>query len=126
MKGGKQIGGPRLKTFLSRAAGLSLHYLAGVPTHDATNNFKMYRGSFLAATEIESTAGFEIGLELVAKAYVAGYRVGEVPSVWTDRVAGESRFNLRKWLPQYFRWYWYAFRGRLKPKPGSKHLRSGS
>ena len=126
MKGGKQMGGPPLKTLLSRAAGLSLHYLAGVPTHDATNNFKMYRGSFLAAIEIEATAGFEIGLELVAKAYVGGYRIGEIPSVWTDRVAGESRFNLQKWLPQYLKWYSYAFRGRLKTAVANERLRSRS
>jgi glycosyltransferase involved in cell wall biosynthesis len=126
MRGGRQIGGPRLKTLLSRAAGLSLHYLAGVPTHDATNNFKMYRGSFLGAVEIESVAGFEIGLELVAKAYAGGYRIGEVPSVWTDRVAGESRFNLRKWLPQYLRWYWYAYRGRFRPRAAADRLRSSS
>jgi hypothetical protein len=110
MKGGAQIGGPPLKTFLSRMAGLSLHYLARVPTHDATNNYKMYRGSFIGATAIESKAGFEIGLELCAKAHVHGYRIGEVPTTWRDRVAGESRFNLRKWLPQYLRWYRYAFR----------------
>jgi glycosyltransferase involved in cell wall biosynthesis len=113
MRGGKQIGGPPFKTFLSRTAGLTLHLLAGLPTHDATNNFKMYRGGFLSAIQIESLAGFEIGLELVGKAYVGGYRIGEVPSIWTDRVAGESRFNLRKWLPQYVKWYFYAFRGRF-------------
>lgn len=110
MRGGKQIGGPPLKSFLSRMAGLSLHRLAGLPTHDATSNFKMYRGSFLAATPIESKAGFEIGLELVVKAYVGGYRVGEVPTVWTDRVAGESRFKLWEWMPHYLKWYAYAFR----------------
>jgi glycosyltransferase involved in cell wall biosynthesis len=112
MRGGRQIGGPFLKTFLSRTAGLSLHLLTGIPTHDATNNFKMYRGSFIAATTIESQGGFEIGLEMVAKAYVGGYRIGEVPTVWRDRVAGESRFDLWKWLPQYLRWYRYAFRRR--------------
>jgi|ERR1035437_2153453 glycosyltransferase involved in cell wall biosynthesis len=126
MRGGKQIGGPPFKAFLSRTAGLSLHYLAGMPTHDATNNFKMYRGSFLSAIEIESKGGFEIGLELVGKAYVGGYSIGEVPSVWTDRVAGESRFDLIKWLPQYLKWYWYAFRGWRKPKLTDKRLRSGS
>jgi glycosyltransferase involved in cell wall biosynthesis len=112
MRGGRQIGGPFLKTLLSRTAGLSLHILTGIPTHDATNNFKMYRGSFVAATTIESQGGFEIGLEMVAKAYVGGYRIGEVPTVWRDRVAGESRFDLWKWLPQYLRWYRYAFRRR--------------
>ncbi len=112
MRGGRQIGGPALKGFLSRSAGLSLRLLTGIPTHDSTNNFKMYRGAFLADTEIESTAGFEIGLELVVKAYVNGWRISELPSTWRDRVAGESRFDLVKWLPQYIRWYRYAFRNR--------------
>jgi len=112
MRGGRQIGGPPLKSFMSRMAGLSLHILTGIPTHDATNNFKMYRGAFIAATPIESEAGFEIGLEMVAKAFVNGYRVGEVPTTWRDRVAGESRFNIRKWLPHYLRWYRYAFKRR--------------
>ena len=110
MRGGRQIGGPPLKRSLSRLAGLSLHALTGIPTHDATSNFKMYRGSFLAANPIESVAGFEIGLELVVKAFVRGYRVGEVPTVWTDRVAGASRFRLWHWMPHYLKWYAYAFR----------------
>lgn len=112
MRGGRQIGGPPIKSMMSRTAGLSLHYLAGIPTHDATNNFKMYRGSFLGATQIQSQAGFEIGLEMVVKAYVGGYRIGEIPTTWRDRVAGTSRFNIRKWLPHYLRWYRYAFRRR--------------
>lgn len=112
MRGGRQIGGPPLKGFLSRSAGLSLRLLTGIPTHDATNNFKMYRGAFLADTQIESIAGFEIGLELIVKAYVNGWRIAELPSTWRDRVAGESRFDVVKWLPQYFRWYCYAFRRR--------------
>lgn len=114
MRGGKQLGGPPLKSFLSRMAGLTLHWLARLPTHDATSNFKMYRGSFLAATPVESKAGFEIGLELVVKAYVEGYRVGEVPTIWTDRVAGESRFKLWEWIPHYLKWYAYAFRPRRR------------
>ena len=35
MRGGRQVGGPRLKRLLSRVAGLSLHWVAGVPIHDA-------------------------------------------------------------------------------------------
>ena len=65
----------------------------------------MYRGAFIAATPIQSRAGFEIGLEFVVKAYVAGYRIGEIPTTWQDRVSGTSRFNIRKWLPHYMRWY---------------------
>jgi glycosyltransferase involved in cell wall biosynthesis len=105
MRDGHQVGGPLLKRLMSRAAGLSLHWLAGVPTHDPTNNFKLYRRDFLAATPIESTAGFELALELTVKASLAGRRVAEVPTTWRDRTAGQSNFKLRKWLPHYLHWY---------------------
>lgn len=109
MKGGRQIGGPRLKGFLSHAAGLILCWAARLPTHDPTNSFKLYRKSFLATTAIESTGGFELGIELVVKACKAGQVVTEVPTVWRDRVAGKSNFKLWKWLPHYLRWFFYAF-----------------
>ena len=113
MPGGHQIGGPLLKRLMSRTAGLSLHHLAGVATHDPTNNFKLYRRSFLDATPIESTAGFELALELTVKATIAGRRVAELPTTWRDRTAGQSNFKLRKWLPHYLRWYVAAVRARF-------------
>lgn len=112
MPGGRQIGGPRLKRLMSRAAGLSLHWFAGVPTHDPTNNFKLYSKRFLDTVRIDSTAGFELALELTVKATIDGRRVDEVPTTWRDRTAGESNFKLRKWLPHYLRWYGRAFIGR--------------
>jgi dolichol-phosphate mannosyltransferase len=113
MRGGRQIGGPPLKRLMSRTAGLTLHWFAGVPTHDPTNNFKLYSRRFLDTVTIESTAGFELALELTVKATIAGRRVAEVPTTWRDRTAGQSNFKLRKWLPHYLHWYWTAFRGRL-------------
>ncbi len=113
MRGGGQIGGPPLKRLMSRVAGLTLHRFAGVQTHDPTNNFKLYRRDFLDSTTIESSAGFELALELTVKATLAGRRVAEVPTVWRDRTAGQSNFKLRKWLPHYLHWYALAFRGRF-------------
>ena len=113
MPGGRQIGGPLLKRSLSRMAGLSLHWFGGVATHDPTNNFKLYSRRFLESVTIESTAGFELALELTVKATLAGRSVAEVPTTWRDRTAGQSNFKLRKWLPHYLHWYWTAFRGRL-------------
>ncbi len=114
MRGGHQIGGPRLKRLLSRTAGLTLHWFAGVATHDATNNFKLYSRTFLDSITIESSAGFELALELTVKATLAGLVVAEVPATWRDRTAGTSNFKLRTWLPQYLHWYGEAFRGRLR------------
>jgi dolichol-phosphate mannosyltransferase len=107
MKGGKQFGGPLIKGFLSRLAGLSLYWL-GFPVHDVTNAFRAYRREILSSLEIESTGGFEYSLELAAKAYAAGYRLAEVPATWRDRSAGASRFRLLSWLPRYLRWYVWA------------------
>lgn len=120
VRGGRQLGGPRLKRVLSRTAGLSLHWLAGVPIHDATNNFKLYSRGFLDATPIESEAGFELAIELAVKATLQGRRLEEVPTTWRDRTGGESRFRLRKWLPHYLRWYLLALRGRFQRRPPSR------
>lgn len=117
VKGGQQIGGPRLKKFLSRMAGVSLYWLAGLPTHDATNAFRAYRRSVLLDFPIESTGGFEYSLEITAKAFAAGRRITEVPSTWRDRSAGQSRFKLRAWLPKYLKWYAYALTHRPPRTP---------
>jgi glycosyltransferase involved in cell wall biosynthesis len=109
MKGGHQIGGPPLKRLMSRAAGLSLHWFARVPTHDPTNNFKLYSRRFLESTSIESTAGFELALELTVKATLTHRKIAEIPTTWRDRTAGQSNFKLRKWLPHYLHWYRVAF-----------------
>ena len=79
MPGGRQIGGPRLKALLSRAAGITLHRFAGVRTHDPTSNFKLYSRRFLDDVTIESRAGFELALELTVKATIAGREVAELP-----------------------------------------------
>ncbi len=113
MPGGRQVGGPRLKRLLSRLAGLSLHWFAGVPVHDPTNNFKLYSREFLDSVTIESRAGFELAIELSVKATLAGRLLAEIPTTWRDRTAGESHFRLRAWLPHYLRWYLFAIRGRL-------------
>lgn len=117
MRGGRQLGGPRLKRLLSRTAGLTLHWFARVPTHDPTNNFKLYSRRFLDSVTVESTAGFELALELTVKATIAGRRVAEVPTTWRDRTAGQSNFRLRKWLPHYLHWYRVAFAGTLRRAP---------
>jgi glycosyltransferase involved in cell wall biosynthesis len=110
MPGGRQEGGPWLKGLLSRTAGLSLRLLTGLPTHDATNNFRLYSRRVLEAVRIESTGGFEVALEITVKAYLMGFRITEVPTTWRDRTAGESRFRLLKWLPRYLKWYLHLLR----------------
>jgi dolichol-phosphate mannosyltransferase len=109
MPGGQQIGGPRFKKFLSRNASRILRIGLGIGTHDSTNSFKAYSRDFVDQVGLESTKGFELGIELVAKAHRHGRIIAEIPTIWIDRTTGKSNFQLRKWLPQYMRWFVYSF-----------------
>jgi glycosyltransferase involved in cell wall biosynthesis len=113
MPGGQQVGGPMFKRMLSRGAGRTLYWFARVGTRDATNSFKAYSRDFVERVGIESEDGFEIGLELTAKARRMRLPVAEIPTIWLDRPAGVSNFKVAKWLPKYLRWWRFAFGPRL-------------
>lgn len=114
MHGGKLINSPLLKGVLSRVAGLSLHILKRVGTKDATNNFRAYSADFLTSIQIESIYGFEIGLELVAKARRARRPIAEIPTIWIERESGVSKFPLLKSIPRYLYWYLVALAPTVK------------
>jgi len=113
MPGGQQVGGPVLKGLLSKTAGRSLRLLAHMGTRDATNSFKAYSTEFVRSVGIDSRDGFEIGIELTAKARRMRMPVAEIPTIWLDRQAGVSNFRVAKWIPGYLRWYRFAFGPRL-------------
>ncbi|MDQ6838316.1 MAG: glycosyltransferase [Actinomycetota bacterium] len=121
-RGGQQVGGPALKRTMSRFAGLSLAWLARVGTRDATNSFKAYNHDFVTQVGIDSDAGFEVGLELVAKARRLRLPVAELPTIWLDRTYGVSNFKIRAWLPRYLHWYRFAFGPKLQPE----HIRDAA
>jgi len=106
-EGGSKIGGPYVKYLLSLIANLSLHWLTGIPTHDMTNAFVMYRKEVLENIYLRSSGGFEITMELIAKAYILGYRITEVPTINRERAEGKSNFKLLKWIGNYLYWYFY-------------------
>jgi hypothetical protein len=102
-----------LKGMLSALAGRSLHLIARVGTRDATNSFKAYSAAFVQAVGIESRDGFEIGLELTAKARRLRLPIAEIPTIWLERQHGVSNFQVAAWIPKYLRWYLLAFGRRL-------------
>jgi dolichol-phosphate mannosyltransferase len=113
MPGGQQVGGPGLKGMMSKSAGRSLRLFAHIGTRDATNSFKAYSTEFVRSVGIDSRDGFELGIELTAKARRMRLPVAEIPTIWLDRQAGVSNFRVAKWIPGYLRWYRFAFGPRL-------------
>lgn len=112
-KGGAKIGGPAIKTFLSRLAGLATPLLLGIPTTDIANGFKMYRKKVIDKIKIESTGGWEFSTELLIRAHHAGFKIADVPTVWRDRTSGQSKFKLMIWLPKYLKWYAWGILSRF-------------
>ena len=119
MRGGQQVGGPWLKGRVSRLAGVTLNMFGRVGTHDATNSFKAYSRKFIQRVGIDSDAGFELGIEMVAKARRLGLPVAELPTIWLDRAAGNSNFKAKAWIPRYLHWYLYALGATRKNTSGT-------
>ena len=115
MRGGGTVGITAKQRF-SRLYSLMVRAAGGPRIHDVSNAFKAYRREVVerVTTEAES---FDISVELTVRAALAGFRVGEIPTVWTNRELGASNFNVSKEIPNYWRWVVLAARGRLRPQP---------
>ena len=112
IKGGRRIGGSKVKGFFSFFVGRTMSMFTGIPTRDVANAFKMYRKEVVDSINIEST-GFEISMEMALKAYFKGFKVTEVPTVWKEREKGKSTFKMLNLTPNYSRWYLWAMKMRL-------------
>ncbi len=84
------------------------------PIRDITSGFLLVRRDALEGVELDPI-GFKIGLEVIAKAHYG--RALEVPYVFTDRVAGESKLNqneILNYLRQLRRIYALKLGGALR------------
>jgi len=105
--GGKKIGGPFIKYLLSLTANITLHKLTKIPIHDMTNAFIMHKKEILDKINIRSTGGFEITMELIARACILGCKITEVPTTNRERAAGKSNFKFMQWILKHLYWYFY-------------------
>ena len=112
-KGGKRVGGPKLKGFFSESVGRTLHFLIKIPTTDVANAFKLYRKGALQKIKIKNS-GFAISMEITLKMYFRGYKISEIPTCWKGRKEGKSKFQVLKIAPLYLKWYLWALMKRAK------------
>ena len=109
VQGGSFVGCPWLKNILVRLSSWSMHYLACVPVHDATNGFRLFSRRLLDTVQLESNQGFTYSIELLVKCHRLGWKIAELPAQWHERKSGQSKFRIYKWVAAYFQWYRYAF-----------------
>jgi dolichol-phosphate mannosyltransferase len=90
---------PLSRRLFSKAANIVAKVLLRVPVTDYTNGFRLY--SLHASREISSTcgqlgSGFIALSEILVNLHYRGYKVGEVPTVFTNRVRGESSLSRKE------------------------------
>lgn len=107
ISGGSMVNCPWIKAVIVRIVSFSLYYFARLPSHDATNAFRLFSRKFLEQVEVESTDGFTYSIELLAKSHRLGLKISELPAKWFERSNGSSRFRVFKWASAYLRWYFY-------------------
>ncbi|HEX9165379.1 MAG TPA: polyprenol monophosphomannose synthase, partial [Gemmatimonadales bacterium] len=80
---------------LSSGANLYARVVTGMPLTDSTGGFKCFRRSVLEALPFDQVRsnGYSFQIEMSFRAWRKGFRLVEVPIVFTDRVEGHSKMN---------------------------------
>jgi dolichol-phosphate mannosyltransferase len=87
----------RLRSFVSRAGCWYARTVLGVPIRDLTGGFKCFRREVLEAVDLRGirSQGYAFQVELTYRALKLGFRVKEIPIVFTDRRVGQSKMSRR-------------------------------
>lgn len=83
-----------LRRAISRGASIYTRTLL-MPVHDATGGFKCFRRRVLESIDLEriDAAGYVFQIETTFRALRKGFRVEEVPILFTDRTRGQSKMS---------------------------------
>jgi glycosyltransferase involved in cell wall biosynthesis len=84
-----------LRKVLSRGANGFAHLLLGLRARDATAGFRCYRREVLESIELDNIRanGYSFLIEMLFRCQRAGWRVGEVPIVFVNRLRGTSKIS---------------------------------
>ena len=95
VKGGATPGWPFKRRFVSRAGGVFIRMVTGMPLKDPTGGFKCWRAETLKKIDFTtvSSKGYSFQLEMNHRTWKAGCTIKEIPIVFTDRVAGYSKIT---------------------------------
>ncbi len=86
---------PMNRLLLSRGAAIYVHMITGMPISDPTGGFKCFRREVLQAYDFDAVKanGYGFQIEMSHKAWMKGFRIGEVPIVFEDRKEGTSKMS---------------------------------
>ncbi|MDH4036656.1 MAG: polyprenol monophosphomannose synthase [Candidatus Krumholzibacteria bacterium] len=98
---------PLSRLILSVSANIYTRIITGLPLHDATGGFKCFRREVLAALPLQDVRsdGYSFQIEMNFHVWKRGYRMVEIPIVFTDRLVGTSKMSRRiVWEAAFMVW----------------------
>ncbi|MCH8031050.1 MAG: polyprenol monophosphomannose synthase [Bacteroidetes bacterium] len=118
-KGGvRVVDWPLSRLILSYGAGVYTRIITRLPVRDVTAGFKCFRREVLEAIDFDSVKsnGYSFQIEMSYRAWKRGFKLVEVPIVFTERAEGQSKMNksiVREAMRKVWELRWLDFRGRL-------------
>ena len=99
--GSRYVGGirvlnwPMSRLLLSRGAAIYVRLITGMPFTDPTGGFKCFRREVLESYDFDlvKANGYGFQIEMTHKAWMKGFRIGEIPIVFEDRKEGTSKMS---------------------------------
>ena len=93
--GVRVINWPLKRLMLSRSAGIYVKVITGMPFSDPTGGYKCFRGRALQAVNLDDVRsnGYSFQIEMTHRLWRAGFKVIEVPIIFTDRLEGHSKMS---------------------------------
>ncbi len=93
--GVRVINWPLKRLMLSRSAGAYVRIITGMPFSDPTGGYKCFRRRALQAIQLDDVRsnGYSFQIELTHRLWRNGYKIVEVPIIFTDRVEGHSKIS---------------------------------
>ena len=97
VQGGGTPGWPFSRRLVSRAGGLFIRTVTGMPLRDPTGGMKCWRASALKAIDFTTvqSAGYSFQLEMNHRSWKAGLSIREIPITFSRRAAGYSKITFK-------------------------------
>ena len=95
INGVRVLNWPMARLLLSFFASVYTRIITGMPIKDATGGFKCFRKKVLEAIDLDKVRsnGYSFQIEMTFKAYSKGFKIKEIPIVFSDRVKGKSKMS---------------------------------
>ena len=97
IKGVNVVNWPMGRVLMSYGASMYVRFVLGVPIQDTTAGFKCYRANVLRTINLSDIKfmGYAFQIEMKYTAWKLGFRIVEVPIIFTDRTEGTSKMSSR-------------------------------